>query len=158
MGLFDFLKASQPHHSATVDDLLCEAVNHPATLPDFYRALLAEKLWLVTDANTFPKDKKVATEDTYFKLRVYENGALGMFTSPDRLNDNKAVQGSNLQFLMFPGRIALMKTRGNRIIINPYSEHSIILEPEEINELLQANLYIGNRNLTEKQPELFQNR
>lgn len=158
MGLFDFLKASQPHHSATVDDLLCEAVNNPAKLPDFYRALLAEKLLIVTDANTFPKGQTVATEDTYIKLKVYEKGALGIFTSAERVDDNKAIQGGDLQYLIFQGRIALMKTRGNRIIINPYSAHSIILEPEEINELLQANLYIGNRNLNEKRPELFQNR
>lgn len=151
MGLFGFLKRTKPTQTATTEDLLREAINHPAMLPDFYRALLAEKLLIVTDASPFPNGQSVAKEDTYIKLKVYEKGALGLFTSPEKLTDNKTIQGGDLQYLIFQGRIALMKTRGNRIIVNPYSEHNIILEPEEITELLNANLYVGNRNLSIKQ-------
>lgn len=158
MGLFGFLKSKRPIDTTTTDSLLREAMNNPAMLPDFYRSLLAEELIICVEANQFPDGRSVVKEDTPLTLKIYEQGALGVFTSPERLTDNKAVRGGDLRYLIFQGRIALMKTRGNGIIVNPYAEHHIALEPDEVNELLQGNLYIGNRNLSMKQPEISQNR
>jgi len=151
MGLFDFFKKKQTvvvEHK--LDDALRDAVRNRDLLPDFYRMLLSENIYVMADAKDVPNfEPGVHTvKDLPVEFNVYERGALAIFSTPERIFDNGIIKKDEYTLtLIFEGRIFLSKARHHKVIINPYSDDNVLIAPAEINELLKANIHIGNQNM-----------
>jgi len=171
MGLFDFLKkkaaptAASPQDTGStprpqmsenkLETLLRKASGEPAYRPAFYESLLSEDLVVMTDQNRGEGDT-VLEEDTSIGIVTFKGGDIPVFTSPERILDNRVID-HNVPFVKLNGKVLLETTRGAKLVLNPYSDYAKELLPDEIEDLLNGTIVSGSQKtvVTEKETRVL---
>ncbi len=157
MGFFDFLKPkrrpSLPFSpAATLVELLAQAAQDPAYLPEFYRRLLLEPLVVITanDPAGGTENTSVADGSTALPVVAWEDGRIPIFTDPDRIFD-KGVIAHQVSFAQMKGRTLLETLRGATLLLNPYSDYGKTFLPDEVARILAGTVLATGERLTVQQ-------
>jgi len=142
MGLTDIFKAkkgkTEPENK--LEDLLIKSVNEPAYRPEFYKALLEEDLVILTETQLGAEGEKILKENTKIKVVALADGRIPVFTSVKRIHDRDEMK-QNVNFIKLKG-IDLFRIFDEQttVILNPYSDFSKILLPDEIKKMRTGEL------------------
>jgi hypothetical protein len=146
MGLFDFFKKKPtpetPNQNVSenkLEAILRLAATEVGYRPEFYRLLLSENLVVLTDGSSVGNGESVLEADTEVNLVTFKSGEIPVFTSTDRIFD-KSIVTEKVPFLEISGRSLLDLTRGAKLILNPYSDYTKELLPNEIESILGGTI------------------
>ncbi len=94
MGLFDFFKKKVVHNNLVneLENLLKKAASDPSVMEDFYRKLLSEELFFLSDRNVMPAGKRVLESGTLVNIVSFEDGKIPIFTSTERIFDKGVIK------------------------------------------------------------------
>lgn len=135
-------KAIKPrsNSSLTLEQLLEKAVTDPAFRIAFYKRLLTDELFFLTEAPSLENGDYTLKEKTSIGMVSYEDGTIPIFTSTDRIFD-KGVINQQVNFMVMTGRNLFEATQGKTFMLNPYSNYGKELYPDEIKSLLNGSMF-----------------
>ena len=143
MGMFDFFKKKAAAVVGNeLETLLEKAAKEPSYRSEFYKKLLSEELFVLTNRSMFPNapaGKFVTETETTIQIRSYDDGRIPVFTSTKRMFD-KGVVKKEVTYLAVKGADLFNFTKGSTLILNPYSDYGKELLPEEIQDLLDGTI------------------
>lgn len=145
MGSTDNLAntSAQPERENILETTLRMAATEPAYRADFYKALLSEKLVVLTDKTRLPEGVQTLEEDTEVHLVTFHNGKIPLFTSTARIFDKNIVT-EQVPFLEIKGEDLFSFATGATFILNPYSDYGKELLPSEIESMLHGTVLTNN--------------
>ncbi len=144
MGLFDFLKSkikpsAEPKSFDEIFDLASKDV---AYRPLFYRTLLEMELYVLTNSkNSLPKGEFTTTKEIKLDVKTFEDGKVPIFTSVDKIFENGVIQQQEIYVAMRARELFKIFSHPKTFLLNPFSRPSKELLPEEIQGLLNGNLF-----------------
>lgn len=150
MGLFDFLKKKVANNNTVneLEILLKKATSDPSKREEFYRRLLSDQLFILSDGIGLAVGEKVLEKDTSVKIVSFEDGKIPVFTSTERIFD-KGVIKEQVNYVAVKGEDLFNFTMGATFLLNPYSDYSKELLSEEIKILLSGTIFHSlTRNIT----------
>ena len=157
MSFFDFLRSKpRPEQSfspgVTLAELLAQATQDPAYIPEFYRRLLLEPLVVITayDPAVTSETISVADGSTALNVVTWDDGRIPIFTDSSRIFD-KGVIHHQVSFAQMKGRALLETLRGATLLLNPYSDHGKTLLPDEVARILAGTILATGQRLTVQQ-------
>ena len=146
MGLFDFfkkkpaaIKPSLPGKENTLEIALRKAATEPAFRPEFYKALLAEKLFVITDGKNIPEGETTLKMDTTVKIASLPDGKIPVFSSTQKIFE-KGIMKKEVTYLSMKGRDLFNLAKGATFTLNPYSDYRKELLPNEVERLLNGTI------------------
>lgn len=147
MGLFDLFKSNNDNSDAarqgitdSIEYLLEKAATEPGLRPKFYKTLLDSELIVLTHEHFGKEGVHTLAGNTTLKLVTTRDGKIPVFTSTDRIFDKGLIK-TEVPFLGLNGRSLLETTKGATLVLNPFSDHTKELAAEEIDELLNGNIF-----------------
>ena len=147
MGLFDKFNKKKTENTFPENNLevfLMQAATDASARNDFYTELLRGELIVITNGQEKIADGRTVLEkDTTVEFLTFENGQIPLFTSPNRIFDNGALQ-EQVQFIAMKGEDLFNLTPGATFILNPYSDYGKELMPKEIESLLAGSIFKQN--------------
>ena len=155
MGLFNFFK-SKKAEPENLEFIFQKAANDNALRPLFYRTLLkSELIFLTLEDEQDTTEKELEDKDTTLSVRTLENGVVPVFTSPDRIFDKNIITEKVRYAKLNAKTLFETFTEGTTFILNPFSEFSKELFPEEISKLLKNEFYEPSKILKVKTKEII---
>lgn len=160
MGIFDIFKKKKTESTFPENELeqsLMEAVSNVAARKIFYQKLIWNKLFvLTTDRSGSDEGVKTLETGATVQLVVFENGAIPVFTSTNRIFD-KGVIKNGVTYLSLKGQDLFELAKGATFILNPYSDYGKELIPAEIENLMNGTIYdqIDKNEIENKQNQEF---
>jgi len=141
MGLFDiFKKKPEPQpEKQTLEVLLQKSAKEPAYRPEFYKRLLTDELVVVHQDIGLPEGVQTLKEKTTIKLLTHPDGKIPVFTSKERIFD-KGIVKVEVNYLQMKGEELFSLVKGATLLLNPYSDNSKELLPEEIEMILSGKI------------------
>jgi hypothetical protein len=119
--------------AADLDELLVQAMENPGYRPEFFRRLLQSKLHLLLEEEV---DMERAV-GMHVPLRPLQSeGLVVVFTSAARVLDRPDLPA--YPFIDIKGRDLLEAVQDTGIILNPFADQAIVLQPEQIRKLLSG--------------------
>jgi len=159
MGLFDIFKNKKDNDMPSrenikekaiiLEDLLRKSANESGLWPSFYKAILSSELIVLTDKASKNDGQTVLKADTSVNIVSFKDGKIPAFTSTDRIFD-KGVIKNEVPFIGLNGRDLLELTKGDALILNPFSDFGKEFTPDEIKSLLDGTLFNPNIHETTK--------
>jgi len=150
MGLLDFFKTKKDKTvdseevektiSNNLETLLKTASTEPGLRPLFYKTLLEFELIVLTNKLTGDEGLTTLEKDTNIKIITLTDGKIPVFTSTDRIFDNKIIE-TEVPFIGMVGRTLLETTKGATLVLNPFSDFSKEMTPLEITSLLNGTFF-----------------
>ena len=124
-----------------LEDMLLRAAADPDGRPDFYRALLREDVYVLTQ----PKEGQAAgeipvTQNMEVQLQVLHDGKIPVFTAPERIYDSSVVK-DEVPYLRLSGFDLFQMVQGADCALNPFSSLGKLLMANELAELLAGQLF-----------------
>jgi hypothetical protein len=163
MELFNFLN-SEKYENLSFDLIFEKAANDPAFRPLFYRKLLESELFLLTyPTDAIPQGKSITDKKTKIKVRFFKTGVIPIFTSRSRIFDGGIIKGQVNYTALKASVIFQLFDNKTAFILNPYSNISKELLPEEIGLMKSGNLFgsgevqeiLPNENILIGVPAIF---
>ncbi len=155
MGLFNFFK-SKKAEPVNLELLFQKAANDNALRPLFYRTLLqSELIFLTVEDEQNTTEQNPDNKKNTLSVRTLENVVVPIFTSPDRIFDKNIIT-EKISYARLNAK-ALFESfkEGTIFILNPYSDFSKELFPEEISKLLKNEFYEPSKILKVKTKEII---
>lgn len=121
-----------------LESLLKKSLKDPSFRGEFYKQLLSEHLIVITEPGSSQNLEQVRS----FKILTLEDGRIPIFTSPDRIFDKGVMQGE-VQTLKQVGKDLFQNLKEKTFVLNPFSDCSKELYPEEISLVINAS-YTGS--------------
>lgn len=150
MGLFDLFKKKTDNSKQgdfgdenTIETTLRRASTEPAYRAEFYKKLLSEKLFVLTDKSNLPEGVQTVQENTNINLVTLTDGKIPVFTSTSKIFD-KGIIKEQVPFIEMKGEDLFNLATGATFILNPYSDYGKELLPDEIKSLLQGTILTDN--------------
>jgi len=144
MGFFDLFKKKKTSSTFPENELekcLVQAVSDYSAQKGFYQKLLWNELFVLTsDHSTLENKNQNSENNTSIRFVIFESGHIPIFTSLNRIFD-KGVVKKESPYVSLKGQDLFSATTGSTFILNPYSDHSKELVPEEIENLLNGTIY-----------------
>jgi len=137
MDLLKFLKRRKPDN---IEALLKKAVGSPSYRDEFYRQLLTARLVIITKENAGITGYVTLQKDTRVEILTFEDGYIPVFTSTEKIFD-KGIIKEQVPFLECTGEDLFNFVKGAKLILNPYSDYSKELLPDEIEQLLDRSIF-----------------
>jgi len=150
MGLFDYSKFKNERikrggfkEENEVEFLLRKSVSDLSCRPELYKRLLSDPLiTLISNEEMIPGLQKLY-EGQLIKIVSLQNGIIPIFTSVKKIFDNQIIK-YEVKYLELKGKDIFNLTNGATYILNPYSDYSKDLIPEEIERILNGDLSAGS--------------
>ena len=143
MGFLDLFRKKaatpQPEGRPSLDALIRLAASEPAYRNTFFRQLLSDELYVLTQ-EAVPTHPRKKDPQPVIKLIAYPDGKIPVFTSRERIYDQDKIQDP-VFFIHMNGRSLLERTQGATLLLNPYSDTGRELLPEEIDRLLDGSFF-----------------
>jgi len=150
MGLFDIFKKKTNQQKQDdfsneniIEKSLRKASTEPAYRAEFYKSLLAEKLFVLTDKTQLPEGVQILQENTDVNIATLPDGKIPVFTSTSKIFD-KGIIKEEVPFLEMKGEDLFILATGATFILNPYSDYGKELLPNEIESLLKGTILTDN--------------
>jgi len=144
MGFFDLFKKKKTSSTFPENELekcLVQAVSDYSAQKGFYQKLLWNELFVLTsDHSTLENKNQNSENNTSIRFVIFESGHIPIFTSLNRIFD-KGVVKKESPYVSLKGQDLFSATTGSTFILNPYSDYSKELVPEEIENLLNGTIY-----------------
>lgn len=141
MTFFDFFKKRSTFPENDLEQEMLEAASDIAAQKRFYQKLLwSELIVLSVDESKALKEKTDSDDTVSVKLMAFETGHIPIFTSLNRIADQKGKQ-QNWPYLSIKGMDLFEFAKGAAFILNPFSEYSKELVPEEIDAIMNGTIY-----------------
>ncbi|CAA9200883.1 SseB family protein [Flavobacterium collinsii] len=144
MGLFDIFKKKKTESTFPENELekcLMQATSSFSAQKVFYQKMLWSQLFILTNENSISEIGDQTTEnDTTVQCVTFENGQIPIFTSVNRIFD-KGIIKKMIPHLSLKGQDLFKTLNGATFILNPYSDFTKELIPEEIENLLNGTIY-----------------
>lgn len=125
-----------------LERLLIDAAEDPAARPAFYREILDEELFVITEGQTPEREREFVTDkDTSFQLRLLEiedKLYVPIFTSVERIS---AIIPNKMGFAAMKGRDVLAMLRGKELVLNPGADYGKMFSPEEVEGILDGSIF-----------------
>lgn len=160
MGLFDIFKKKKTDSTFPENELeqsLMQGATNASAQKDFYKKLLWNQLYVLTDGNSSSEEGMQTLEkDTTVHLVTFEKGQIQVFTSTNRIFD-KGVIKEQVPFIGLRGQDLFEVAKGTTFILNPYSDYGKSLIPEEIESLMNGTIFdmIDKNEIENKKNEEF---
>lgn len=144
MGIFDLFKKKQ--NSATfpeneLDRCLMQFNSGAASKKEFYQKLLWNQLYLMTNEQTASGQITASPEGgESVEFVVFENGHIPVFTSVNRIFD-KGIIKQKVPVVGLKGMNLFGIAKGSTFVLNPYSDYAKVLNPDEIEQLMNGTIY-----------------
>jgi hypothetical protein len=142
MGLFDIFKKKPDqkiNNNLTLEMLVQKAATEPGYRAEFYRRLLLDELFVITQNSGLPIGDQTLKQDTKVNIVSFSDGKIPLFTSPERIFD-KGVIKEQVEYLMMKGENILRLSKGVTFLLNPYSDYGKELLPEEVERILNGQI------------------
>lgn len=141
MGLFDIFKkrTEQPSEGLTLETLLKRAATEPAYRAGFYKRLLSDELFVITQNSGIPEGGQILKKDTTVNIFSFPDNKIPVFTSTQRIFD-KGVIKEQVQYMMMKGENLFGLAKGATFLINPYSDYGKELLPDEVERMLNGQI------------------
>jgi hypothetical protein len=120
---------------------LVAATHNPASRADFYRAVTAADLFIISESPKPADGSFVADEKTQLKIQLVEvegKPHVPVFSSKERIS---AIVKAEVPFIAMNGRAAFTMLRAADVVMNPGSEYGKIFKPEEIESILNGRIF-----------------
>ncbi|WP_196890134.1 SseB family protein [Aureivirga sp. CE67] len=143
MKLFDIFKKKKKQTTFPENDLeicLQQAFERNSAQKEFYMKLLwSELVALKVD----DEKENQADENGKFSLKLirFENGTIPIFTSTNRIYDGNEKHPNDTTIIGMEAQALLEITKGHTLILNPFSEISKELIPQEIEDLINGKMF-----------------
>lgn len=137
MGFFDFLK-----NFKSKDELakaLQKAFKDISLRPAFYNMLLETDIFVLIYGNNLPTGIHAFNEGDKVNIIRMNDKKIPVFSSKEKIFENNIIK-EGVTFASIRGRDFLKMTKGETLILNPYSKFKKELPPEEIGSMLEGNL------------------
>jgi hypothetical protein len=115
------------------------AIKDSSQVLNFYKALLKSELVVLTD-KVSEEEEKEFKEGESLNIVKFENGQIPIFSNEDRVRDNNKMKKA-IPCFKIDAKSLFELTKGDQLILNPFSEPSKILMPEEINAILDGSIF-----------------
>ena len=146
MGLFDIFKKKTNSTSGGENPLeivLKKAATEVAFIPEFYKRLLTDNLVVLTAESVLPEGSQTLEKNTSVSLVTFQDGKIPVFTSTNRIFD-KGIVKEEVTFLEMKGEDLFNLAKGATFILNPYSDYSKELLPNELGRILNGTILTDN--------------
>jgi hypothetical protein len=156
MVFFEFYKKNKQETLKSDDilaDLLVRADKDTSLRPLFYKTLLTSELIILTDKVEKSYGETVLEKDTEIKIITFENGAIPIFSSTDRIFDNGIIK-NKVPFIGINGKSLLEMTLGGTLILNPYSNMKKELLPDGVESLLSGKIFEAQAESVKKETRI----
>lgn len=142
MGIFDFLKkkASKDDSVNALETLLKSAASDTSVRGDFYRKLLSEELFVLSDKTRSSEGRQLMERGALIGILSFNDGRIPVFTSTERIFD-KGIINEQVNYIAIKGEDLFNLTKGATFLLNPYSDYGKELIPNEIENLLSGNIF-----------------
>lgn len=144
MGIFDIFKKKKTDSTFPENELertLMQASSDLSAQKRFYQKLLWNELVIPTPVDPFIKeDDKESDEDITVRFPTFDDGKIPIFTSVNRMYDKGIVKEKETCVAM-KGQDLFEIAKGYTFILNPYSNYSKELIPQEIEDLMNGTIY-----------------
>lgn len=136
MGIFNFLKKKEP----SLEQLLEQASADVAARPAFYRKLLSENLFVITNDGEVRDGKRILDAGETLSLVHFTDGRIPVFTSTKKIFEKGVIKGK-VNYMAMKGEDLFVNTKNATFILNPYSDYGKELLPGEIESLLSGKIF-----------------
>ncbi len=127
-------------------ELMTKAALEPVYRSDFYRRILDEEFFVILAGADLPDGEVVLSEIGKFILATLPDGKVPIFTQLNRIYDKEIVK-SEIRYMKIKADFLFNMVAGNTLIINPFSNYSKLLTPEEIEKIKSGTvLYDTSRS------------
>lgn len=144
MGLFDIFKKKKTESTFPENEIekyLMQAASNFSAQKEFYVKLLENQLYVLTNDNSISGiGNQTLENDVTIQCVIFENGQIPIFTSINRIFD-KGIIPKIVPYLSLKGQVLFETLNGATFILNPYSDFTKELIPEEIENLLNGKIY-----------------
>ncbi len=107
----------------------------------FYQELLRTPLVVITAVGEdVDHEHRAAEPDEEFGIVLFGEGVVPVFSARERIFDEGGgTDTRGVRSMTMDGRALLEATRGNTLLLNPYSAHTITLAPPDVERLLDGS-------------------
>ena len=146
-----------------LEQLLKEAAVDPAARPEFYRAIIEQQLFIITEGE-IPEHEQhiILNKEKPVQLRMIEiegKPHIPIFTAVERIS---AVVPAKVGFLALKGCDLLKMLRGNYLMLNPGAAFGKAFTPGEIESLIDGSIFnpqerpdVGGKKILLGQPNEY---
>jgi hypothetical protein len=142
MGLFDLFKkkpkAQNNQETLNLEEFIKKVQKEPSLRFELYPRLLNEHLVLITMKSNLKDGQHTIEQDSNVNIVSYPDGSIPMFSSTDRIFD-KGVIKEQVSYILMKGQNLFEYAKGATLILNPYSDFRIELQPAEIENILTSS-------------------
>ncbi|MCL2334582.1 MAG: SseB family protein [Endomicrobia bacterium] len=114
------------------------ACKDSALLPAFYKKFIESDVYALVYENDMKEGEQTLGEHSSVKLIRMNDKKVPVFSSRARIFDNGLVKKDGIAFISVKGTEFLNITKGETLIVNPFSKFSKELPPEETEGMLSG--------------------
>lgn len=137
MRFLDFIKKFR--EKDTLAAILKKAVKNIDFRPDFYKTLLESGVYVLVFCEGMEAGEQVIKEDEEINIIKMKNGKIPFFSSKEKIFDNDIIK-EGVTYISLRGRDFFKITKGETLILNPYSKSSKEFLSEEIEDILSGSM------------------
>jgi hypothetical protein len=134
MDFFNFRKHKIP--SESIEAIFVKAAYDKSLRPMFYKTLLRSELYILTNKKEYLPNEKHDHSLDNIQVKSFKNGMVPIFTSAQRIFDMCGIVSLPINYVSMKALdIFEIFDPNATFILNPYSEVSKVLLPDEIRQL-----------------------
>lgn len=137
MEIFDFFKKIRKKDELAA--ILKKAVKEKAFLPNFYKKFLVSDVYILVYDKELPSGQNVFDIQKNLNIIKLNDKKIPVFSSKKRIFDNNIIK-DGVSFTSINGRELLKITKGETLILNPYSKINKEMPSEEIADALSGEM------------------
>jgi len=142
MGFLDFLNEIVSGGKDELARALRTACSNSGMLPAFYKKFMESDVYALVYKSDMKEGEHVLNEHSSVKLIRMNDKKFPVFSSREKIFDNGLVRKDGISFICMKGTEFLKITKGDALILNPFSKFSKELLPTEIEGMLSGKIFV----------------